>query len=98
MKKDFFKILGVSREATLSEIKSAYRKLALKHHPDKSGHAKAHEHFKEINEAYKVLSDPVKRREYVEGEKAAITDDPLAFANKLWNDILKKEVIHEQRG
>lgn len=63
--KDYYKILGVSRDASLDEIKKAYRRLALKYHPDRNpGDKEAEEKFKEINEAYAVLSDPEKRRQY----------------------------------
>ena len=63
--KDYYKILGVDRKADDKTIKSAYRRLARKHHPDvtKGGKDSA-ERFKEINEAYEVLSDPEKRRRY----------------------------------
>jgi curved DNA-binding protein len=63
--KDYYKILGVERNANKDAIKRAYRKLALKTHPDRNpGDAKAEEHFKEINEAYQVLSDPEKKARY----------------------------------
>ncbi|AEB12245.1 molecular chaperone DnaJ [Marinithermus hydrothermalis] len=63
--KDYYAILGVSRDASQDEIKRAYRKLALKYHPDKNpGDKEAEERFKEINEAYSVLSDPEKRAQY----------------------------------
>jgi len=62
--KDYYRILGVARNADDKAIKSAYRKLARKHHPDVSKGAGAAEKFKEINEAYEVLSDPEKRRRY----------------------------------
>ncbi|GBD33943.1 Chaperone protein DnaJ [bacterium HR34] len=61
MKKDYYSILGVSRDASQEEIKRAYRRLAHKYHPDKGGDE---EKFKEINEAYQVLSDPEKRAQY----------------------------------
>ncbi len=65
MPKDYYKILGVPRNATQEEIKKAYRRLALKYHPDRNrGNKEAEERFKEINEAYAVLSDPEKRRQY----------------------------------
>jgi curved DNA-binding protein len=63
--KDYYKILGVERTANKEEIKRAYRKLALKTHPDRNpGNSKAEEQFKEINEAYQVLSDADKRSRY----------------------------------
>ncbi len=63
--KDYYKILGVSKDASPEEIKKAFRKLALKYHPDRhKGDKEAEERFKEINEAYAVLSDPEKRRQY----------------------------------
>jgi len=66
-KRDYYEILGVSRDASLEEIKKAYRKLALKFHPDRvpeSEKKSAEEKFKEISEAYAVLSDPQKRKLY----------------------------------
>jgi curved DNA-binding protein len=63
--KDYYKILGVDKKASEDEIKRAYRKLALKFHPDRNPDDKqAEEKFKEINEAYQVLSDPAKRSRY----------------------------------
>jgi curved DNA-binding protein len=65
--KDYYKILGVDKKASADEIKKAYRKLALKYHPDKNPNNKAAEDkFKEINEANEVLSDPEKKKKYDE--------------------------------
>jgi curved DNA-binding protein len=62
---DYYKVLGVDRKATDKEIKRAYRKLALQYHPDRNPNNKqAEEKFKQINEAYQVLSDPEKRARY----------------------------------
>lgn len=64
MGKDFYKVLGIQRGASDDEIKKAYRKLALKYHPDKNKTAAAEEKFKEIAEAYEILSDKKKRDIY----------------------------------
>ena len=65
--KDYFKILGISRNATDKEIKSAFRKLARKFHPDLHPHDEiAESEFKEINEAYEILSDEDKKKSYEE--------------------------------
>lgn len=64
-KRDYYDVLGVGKSADATEIKKAYRKLAMKYHPDKNpGDKEAEEKFKEINEAYEVLSDETKRRNY----------------------------------
>jgi len=63
-KKDYYEILGVRRDASQEEIKKAFRRLARKYHPDVNKDPEAQERFKEINEAYQVLSDPEKRKLY----------------------------------
>jgi DnaJ-class molecular chaperone len=80
--RDYYKVLGVERGATAAEIKSAYRKLARKHHPDVNPNNKdAEKRFKEINEAYQVLSDAAKRKKYDElgadWERGAPEDEVL---------------------
>ncbi|HYD35019.1 MAG TPA: DnaJ C-terminal domain-containing protein [Vitreimonas sp.] len=75
-KRDYYEILGVTKTATEAEIKSAYRKMALKFHPDKNKAADAEEKFKEINQAYQILSDKQKRQTYDQFGHAAF--DPAS--------------------
>ena len=72
-KRDYYEVLGVSKTATDSEIKSAFRKLAKKYHPDVSTEENAAEKFKECQEAYAVLSDPQKRKQYDQFGHAAFS-------------------------
>ena len=65
IKADYYEVLGVSRTASDQELKAAYRKLALQHHPDRNpGNSESEERFKACSEAYQVLSDPQKRAAY----------------------------------
>ena len=64
-KRDYYEVLGVSKSATEDEIKKAYRKIAIKYHPDRNpGDKEAEEKFKEAAEAYSILSDKQKRQQY----------------------------------
>ena len=76
-KKDYYEVLGVNRDASEDAIKKAYRKLAMKHHPDRNpDNPKAEEHFKEAKEAYEILSDAQKRAAYDQYGHAGV--DPQA--------------------
>jgi curved DNA-binding protein len=91
--KDYYTLLGVGKNATAEEIKKAYRQLALKYHPDRNkGNKEAEEHFKEINEAYAVLSDQEKRRQYdmfgAEGFRQRYTQEDI-FQGFDIGDVLK---------
>src|SRR5512146_3387041 len=79
VKRDYYEVLGVERGAGDEEIKKAYRKLAVKFHPDKNpGDKAAEENFKELGEAYEALSDPQKRAAYDQYGHSAF--DPRARA------------------
>ena len=73
-KKDYYEVLGVARTASQSDIRKAYRKLARKYHPDLNSSADAEERFKELNEAYEILSDDKKRSMYDRYGHAATND------------------------
>ena len=91
-KRDYYEVLGISKTAAANEIKSQYRKLALKFHPDRNKSEEAGEHFKEISEAYAVLSDSEKRNLYdqyghsgVDGKYS--TDDIFKGASGNFDDV-----------
>ena len=92
-KRDYYEVIGVSKQASQDEIKSQYRKLALKFHPDRNKSPEAADHFKEISESYAVLSDPKKRQLYDQHGHAGVdgrysTEDIFRGAGANFDDIL----------
>lgn len=93
-KRDYYEVLGVSKNASSDEIKSQYRKLALKFHPDRNKSSDAGEHFKEISEAYAVLSDSEKKKIYDQYGHAGVdgrysSQDIFQGASGNFNDIFQ---------
>jgi DnaJ-class molecular chaperone len=81
VKKDYYEILGITKGSTAADIKSAYRKKALEWHPDRNKSADAEEKFKEINEAYEILSNDQKRSAYDQYGHAAFDPSAGGFGN-----------------
>jgi curved DNA-binding protein len=95
--RDYYKILGVARGASAEEIKRAYRKLAMQFHPDRNpGDKQAEDRFKEINEAYQVLSDPEKRARYDQlGESYSQWQQKGAPGNFNWGQWASQPGVQE---
>src|SRR6266511_3501124 len=88
--RDYYKILGVDRKASEKDIKSAYRKLARKFHPDVNpGDKQAEDKFKEIGEAYEVLSDPEKRRRY-DQFGSGWQRGPVSGVHPSWQEVFRQ--------
>ena len=98
--KDYYKILGVERSADAGEIKKAYRKLAMKYHPDRNqGNKQSEDKFKEINEANEVLSDPEKRHRYDQlGASYSSWQSGGAQSGFNWNDWINNQAQQQAGG
>lgn len=82
--KDHYAILGVTANATLAEIKTAYRKMASQLHPDKNSSSDAPAKFRKVQEAYETLSEVDKRRVYDENRRRSLLDSPIDTAREIW--------------
>lgn len=87
---NLFDVLGIDSEASVGEIKKAYRKLVFKYHPDYNPSKTARIKFEKISEAYRVLVDPIKKDEYLHGQSNAVTDEPWTILNTYWEMIYQK--------
>lgn len=96
-KRDYYEVLGIGRNASTEEIKSAYRKLAKQYHPDVSEHKDAEEKFKELSEAYEVLIEPAKKATYDKfGHEAA--DKSFSSGGFQWSDFTHYSDIQDIFG
>ena len=82
--KDHYAVLGIAANATLTEIKTTYRKLASQFHPDKNASSDAPAKFRKVQEAYEVLSDTDKRKNFDENRRRSLLDNPIDTAHEIW--------------
>jgi DnaJ-class molecular chaperone len=87
--KDHYVALGLSSAATLADIKKAFRQKASALHPDKNTAADAAERFRQVQEAYDVLSDADKRQAYDDNRRRNLLDSPIDTARDIWNQYFK---------
>lgn len=85
---DHYAVLGVLSNASLSDIKKAFRQKAALYHPDRNQQSNAADLFRQAQQAYDVLSDEDKRRAYDENRQRNLLDDPLQHAQQIWQSYL----------
>jgi molecular chaperone DnaJ len=95
MNKDYYDVLGVTKNSTQDEVKKAYRKLAIKYHPDKNSDGASEEKIKEINEAYDTLGDESKRRSYDQFGSKGQQSNPFGNGGDPFNDIFR-DIFNQQ--
>ncbi|MFC5475635.1 DnaJ domain-containing protein [Paraherbaspirillum soli] len=88
--KDYYAILGIASDASDGAIKSAYRKKASEFHPDKNAALDAPARFREVQEAYDLLSVPAKRQDYDENRRRSLLENPVETAEQIWKTYMDK--------
>ena len=88
--KDYYAILGIDSNASNSAIKNAYRKKASEFHPDRNRSPEAPGQFRQVQEAYDLLSDAAKRNEYDENRRRSLLENPLETAQQIWTTYINK--------
>jgi len=92
MQKDHYATLGLRSSATLADIKKAFRQQAAVHHPDRNAAPEAPARFRQVQEAYNVLSDAARRQAYDDNRQRNLLDSPLDTARVIWNDYFARLV------
>lgn len=87
--KDFYRVLGLPPTASAADIRVAYRKRAAALHPDRNPSETAQAEFQEVQEAYEVMSDPDRRRDYDDNRRRNLIENPHETARELWSAYLK---------
>ncbi|SFA85925.1 DnaJ domain-containing protein [Collimonas sp. OK607] len=88
--KDYYAVLGIDSDATAGALKNAYRKKASEFHPDRNTAPDAPSRFRDVQEAYDLLSDAVKRQEYDENRRRSLLENPLETARQIWTTYMNK--------
>lgn len=87
---DHYATLGLGSDATLADIKKAFRQKASLHHPDKNAAADAAQRFRAVQEAYEVLSDVAKRQAYDDNRRRNLLDSPIDTARDIWQNYFNQ--------
>jgi len=90
--KDHYAALGLPSSASLADIKKAFRQQASLHHPDRNAAPAAPARFRAVQQAYDVLSDPVRRKAYDDNRQRNLLDSPIETARTIWNDYFGRLV------
>jgi DnaJ-class molecular chaperone len=88
--KDYYAVLGIESDASLAVVKSAYRKKASEFHPDKNASLDAPARFREIQEAYDLLSNAEQRKGYDENRRRNLVENPIETAKGIWTTYMNK--------
>lgn len=87
--KDYYAVLGIAGDASADIIRTSYRRKAQQYHPDRNSAPEAAEKFRDVQEAYEVLADPVRRYEYDDNRRRNLLEQPLETARAIWDRYLE---------
>lgn len=90
MQADHYAALGLAANATLADVKRAFRQKAAFYHPDRNAASDAAARFREVQQAYEVLADPERRQQYDDNRRRNLLDDPLQTATEIWQAFVRE--------